>query len=254
MAQEIEEEIVQSSLDEDLELVFRQSSSITFISGKRDDGKTDFGFLLLEMAKEEGLLDKIAGNVRLHRKSEVGYIPYYDRFQEWLKTKGKKGYLLDELGKHLNRMRFMTEKSKLIMDTCQLVRKFDAHLIGIAPSEEFINRLFLNTDILDCRMKKLSRKIAMVNNYVTKQTYILDSIPSTSVPFITKDIAIFELKDPTKKGNLQELPQCCRASLLYLRHRSLRKVGKLMDLSHEEIRKLIKKHLGHLDIKVSTVN
>lgn len=238
----------------DLVHVFKQSSSITFISGKRDDGKTSFGFLLLESAKKEGLLDKIAGNVRLHAESKVEYIPYYDRLQEWFKTKGRKGFLLDELGQHLNRMRFMTEKSKLIMDTCQLVRKFDAHLIGIAPSEDFINRLFLNTDILDCYIKKLSRKIAKVNNYVTRNSYTLTDIPDTSVPFITKDIAIFELKDPTKKGNLQELPQSSRAAWLYLQHRSLRKVGRIMDLSHEEIRKLIKKHIADSNFKVSTVN
>lgn len=238
----------------DLARIFKQSSSIGFISGKRDDGKTALGFLLLETAKADGLLDKIAGNVRLHSESEVEYIPYYDRLQEWFKTKGKKGYLLDELGKHLNRMRFMTEKSKLIMDTCQLVRKFDAHLIGIAPSDDFINRLFLNTDILDYRMKKLSRKIAQVNNYVTRETYTITDIPNTNIPFITKDIAMFELKDPTKKGNLEELPQCCRASWLYLEHRSLRKVGNIMNLSHEEIRKLIKKHIQHSEIKVSTVN
>jgi len=241
-------------MEEDLARIFKQSSSIGFISGKRDDGKTALAFLLLESAKADRLLDKIAGNVRLYAESEVEYIPYYDRLQEWFKTKGKKGYLLDELGKHLNRMRFMTEKSKLIMDVCQLVRKFDAHLIGIAPSEEFINRLFLNTDILDYRMKKMSRQIAQVNNYVTRETYTITDIPNTTVPFITKDIAMFELKDPTKKGNLQELPQCCRASWLYLQHRSLRKVGNIMNLSHEEIRKLIKKHIGHSEIKVSTVN
>jgi len=146
----------------DLQRIFKQSSSIGFISGKRDDGKTSLAFLLLESAKDDGLLDKIAGNVRLSGEAEVEYIPYYDRFQDWLKTKGRKGYVLDELGQHLNRMRFMTEKSKLIMDVCQLVRKFNAHLIGIAPSEEFINKLFLNTDILDYRMKKMSRKIAKV--------------------------------------------------------------------------------------------
>jgi len=251
---EEEDKRVESSLDDDLEVVFKQSSSISFISGKRDSGKTDFAFLLLETAKHDGILEDIAGNVRLYRDSEVQYIPYYDRFKEWLRTKGKKGFLLDELGQHLNRMRFMTEKSKLILDTCQLVRKYDAHLIGVAPNAEFINRLFLNTDILDCFMVKLSRKIAKIRNYVTRQTYILDSIPRTSVPFITKDIAMFELKDPTKKGNLEELPQSARAAWLYLQHRSLRKVGNIMNLSHEEIRKLIKKHIANSQFKVSTVN
>jgi len=238
----------------DLTHIFKQSSSIGFISGKRDSGKTDFAFLLLESAKSEGFLDKIASNVRMRKICEVEYIPYYDRFQEWLKTPGRKGFVLDELGKHLNRMRFMTEKSKLIMDICQLVRKFDAHMLGVAPSAEFINRLFLNTDILDWRMEKVSRKIAKIRNYVTERTYTLTNIPGTSVPFITKDIAMFELKDPTKKGNLQELPQCCRASWLYLEHRSLRKVGRIMNLSHEEIRKLIKKHILHSEITLSSVN
>ena len=241
-------------MDKALNTIFKQSSSIGFIDGKRDSGKTDFSFLLLETAIAGGILDKIAGNVRMKYPCQVAYIPYFDRLQEWLQTPGRKGFVLDELGKHLNRMRFMTQKSKLIMDTCQLVRKYDAHLIGIAPSAEFINRLFLNTDILDYRMSKMSRKIVKVRDYVNEETYTLTELPNTTVPFITKDIAVFELCDPNKKGNLDELPLCCRASWLYLEHRSLRKVGHIMKLSHEEIRKLIKKHILHSKIKVSTVN
>lgn len=241
-------------MEVDLAAIFKQSSSISFISGKRDYGKTDFGFLLLESLHKEGILDKIAGNVRLKEPCEVEYIPYFDRFKEYLQTEGNKGYLLDELGKHLNRMRFMTQKSKLVLDVCQLVRKYDAHLIGIAPSSDYVNKLFFNTDILDCFMLKLSRKIVKVNNYVTRETYMINNIPRTTIPFITKDIAMFDLKDPTKKGKLETMPQCCRASWLYLQHRSLRKVGNIMNLSHEEIRKLIKKHIAHSDIKVSTVN
>lgn len=242
-------------MEKDLARLFKQSSSITFISGRRDSGKTDFAFQLLDTARNAGLLDKIASNVRLRKQSniEVNYIPYYDRLQVWLRTGGKKGFLLDELGKHLNRMRFMTQKSKLILDTCQLIRKYDAHLIGCAPSADLINKLFLNTDILDCYMVKTSRKIAWVSNYVTRESYTLEDIPRTRIPFITKDIATFEVKDPNFQVDTSDLPVCCRTARLFIKHRSLRKVAKIMDVSHMTVSNRLKIHEQHSDLHVETV-
>lgn len=243
-------------MNKDLQQVFKQSSSISYVCGKRDSGKTAWAHRCAEDVQNLGVIKKLATNVGQTRETDrIEYICYYDDFKQWLKTEGNKLFILDELGQHLNRMRFMTEKSKLILDVCQLVRKFDAHLIGIAPSPQFVNRLFLNTDILDCYMRKLSRKKVKVFNYVThKYGYIIYNIPNTTLPFLTKDIAMFDLKNPKRKGNLKELPLTEKAALLYAKHRSLRKVGKLLDLSHEEIRKLLNKHVQLKNYQLSTVN
>ena len=114
-------------------------------------------------------------------------------------------------------MDFLSAKSKIILKLCQLVRKYDAHLIGIAPSEALVNKLFLNTDILDAHMKKMSKKIVQVKNYVTFQVGFLTDVPDTTIPFKSKYIAQFELKDPTRKETLEVLPFPEKVAFLYIK-------------------------------------
>jgi len=242
-------------LDKLLVPIYKQSSSITFISGRRGYGKTDFAFRIGEDGLEDHFFDKIAANVELSRLDpRCILISYYNTLEEWLLTEGKKLYILDELGKEAYRMDFLSAKSKVIMKLCQLVRKYDAHLIGIAPSDTLVNKLFMNTDILDAHMVKMSKKIVQLKNYVTFKMSYLTEIPRTTIPFKTKYIAQFELKDPAKRRQLETLPYKERVALLYLKHRSLRKVGRLMDLSHEEIRKILEKYVASKDVALSTVN
>ena len=236
-------------MNDNLKRLFRQSSSVNFISGKRDSGKTDFGLLLLQTGKEIGIFDKIAANVTTHNDSTIEYICYFDRLEDWFKTKGKKAFLLDEMGKHLYRMSFMSRMTKMILGICQLVRKFDAHLIGIAPNADLVNKMFFNTDLLDCLMEKLSRKTCLVNNLaIHSRPYRIENIPRTSIKFLTKDIALFGEKDPNKaKEQFDNLPSFEQAAQLYLTHRSLRKVANIMGISHVTV-----SHL--LNTKVKKIN
>lgn len=54
-------------MNKDLEEIFKQSSSVTFISGGRDNGKTDFAFRLGEDLMELRIIDMMAGNIGLHK-------------------------------------------------------------------------------------------------------------------------------------------------------------------------------------------
>lgn len=229
-------------MNEDLKRVFKQSSSVTFISGKRDSGKTDFSLLLLEEGKKEGFFSHIASNIGTRNDPNITYIGYFDRLENWLKSPGKKAFSLDELGIHLNRMQFMTKKSFLILKVCQLVRKYDAHLIGIAPSDEYINRHFMDNEILDCYIKKTSKKSCVIKNRVTMKTYRLSGIPRTNIAFITKDIAIFEERDPNPtKQELEEIPFSQKVLLLYGKYHTTRAVGKILGVSHVTISNYLKK-------------
>lgn len=242
-------------LNEELKRIFQQSSSVSFIDGRRDSGKTAFALRIAEDALEEGITDKIAGNIRFYTPdSRYTYICYHDRAIEWLETKGKKIFLLDELGKHLYRMSFMSKMAKIILELCQLVRKYDAHLIGMAPSEAVVNKLFANTDIRDLHIHKVSRTVARIKDYVLYDIYTITDIPKTTFPFISKDPAIYDMIDPTRRGKLESLAKEGQAALLYCHLRSLRKVAARMDCSHEEVRKLLDKHVASRKISLSTVN
>lgn len=237
-------------MNDDLKRLFRQSSSVNFISGKRDSGKTDFGLLLLQTGKEAGIFDKIGANVTTRDDPNIEYICFFDRLEDWLKTPGRKAFLLDEMGKHLYRMSFMSRMTKMILGICQLVRKFDAHLIGIAPNADLVNKMFFNTDLLDCLMEKLSKKTCLVNNMAThSRPYRIEHIPRTSIRFLTKDIALFGEKDPNRgKEKLNAMPIEEKALILYAKHHNMRDTAKVMNVSAMTVSNLLKKALAKRDL------
>lgn len=217
----------------DIQKIFRQTSSVNFVSGKRGSGKTDFSLLLLQNGKEIGLFDEIAANIATRNDPSITYIGYFDRLETWLKGPGKKGFILDEMGKHLYKMSFMSKLSKVILGVCQLVRKFDAHLIGIAPSEELVNKMFFNTDILDSHMVKLSKRVCLIQNYTTETSYIIKRLPRTKIRFLTKDIAAFGLNDPAiNKEEYDSMPREQKSLILYAIHHNTRAVAKILGVSH----------------------
>jgi len=199
---------------------------------------------------ESDIFDKIASNVATYNDPVMEYIGYFDRLEDWLRTRGRKAFLLDEMGQHLYRMSFMSRMTKMILGICQLVRKFDAHLIGIAPSADLVNKLFFNTDILDCRMEKLSRKICYVDNIATRsRPYKIRNVPRTNIKFITKDIAAFEEKDPNRgKEKLDVMPSEEKALILYAKYHNMRDTGKAMGISAMMVSKLLKKALAKRDL------
>ena len=242
-------------MNECFETIFKQSSSIGFISGKRDSGKTDLALLLMERGKKEGLFGEIASNVTTRNDSSITYICYMDRLKEWLRLPGKKAFFLDELGKHLYKMRFMSTMSRTILEICQLVRKYDAHFIGAAPSADFVNKLFFNTDILDYLLKKLSRRKAVMTSYVDDFSLLLEDIPRTKVKFLTKDIAIWEMNDPKKdQEEFEGMSREEKAEKLYLIHKDLRTPAKILGVSHQTIANWIdKRNSKYKNLQVSSV-
>lgn len=246
-------------MNDDLLKVFKQSSSVSIIEGPRDSGKTDTGFRIAEELYIDEHINILAANVLVLKPlSWISHITYYDDLKDWLQRKGVKIIILDELGDHLYRMSFSSKKTKMILRICQLVRKWDAHFIGMAPSAELIVKWFKNREILDLILKKpskTSKGILNVNNKVTRRAYRIKNWPRTNISFLTKDIAPFELVNPERtKKKLNTMTAPARASLLYTKFRSLRKVGRIMDISHEEVRKLLDKHIQNQNLDLSTVN
>ena len=163
---------------------------------------------------------------------------------EWLRTSGRKLFILDEAGKHIRKLRFMTQKNILIMDIIQLIRHYDCGFIGCAPSETFIDNNFLNTDILDAKIRKLGKKTAKVYDYLARECYFLFDIFRTSVKFDSKDIAEFKMH---KRPNPDEIRECCRVALMYAEGMSTDKIAKTYDppKPRNYITRLLKKHLKH---------
>lgn len=228
-----------------LEKVYKQSSSITFISGRRDSGKTDLSLFLMEKGKEKGFFHKIAANIATHHDSRIEYICYFDRLEEWLKLPGRKAFALDELGKHLYKMAFMSKKARMILEVCQLIRKYDAHLFSCAPSAKLVNSLFLGTDLLDVFIRKTSRKKAEVNIIVNGIGFDFEDIPRTNIKFISKDIARFEMKDPTMaKEKVKAMALGKKILYLYAKLHTCRAVGDALGISAMTVSNYLKKEVA----------
>lgn len=209
-------------MEADLERLFREDSAVIMMSGRKGFGKTDFSLRLGEEALEKGFISRIATNIRTD-DPRVDSVTNMPDLKTWLAQPGKKLFGLDEAGKYLSRIRFMSNLNKMILDIIQLIRHYDAFFIAIAPNEKFIDSNYLNTDILDCRIKKISLRFAEVKNYLTYEAYTLMDIPRTSIKFWSKDIAPFSLE---KAINLDKLSIEERCAYEYGQKNSYEVIGQ----------------------------
>lgn len=229
-------------MNDDLYDLFSQESAVIMMSGGRGDGKTDMALRLGEEAHDDGLIKRIGTNMRTEDK-RVDHIGNMPDLKSWLSLRGDKYFILDEAGKVINRMRFMSTLSVTILGIIQLVRHYDAKFTGIAPSESFIDSNFLNTDILDCKIKKIGLEFAEVKNFSSREVYTLSDIERTTIRFWSKDIASFTLKKPfdTKSFSVEE--RCAEA---YSRGVSMGEIGALFEprLHRQTVARHVQKYLS----------
>lgn len=204
-----------------LNTVLQKDGFIIYIGGPKEKGKTNLALLLAEICYIFGYRKRIATNIKVESYMFEPQITDYETLDSWLQSPGRKLYILDEAGKHIKRTRFMSSKNANIMDTLQLIRHYDAGFIGIAPSERFIDSKFLDTDILDVRIKKITQKRAKIDNNLLNDSYFFNDVPPTSLKYDSKDIATFTLK---KVIPLDKLPLCCRVSQVYALEGSYQRV------------------------------
>lgn len=229
-------------MNDDLRRLFSEESAVIMMSGGKGDGKTDFALRMGEEAYEEGLIQRIGTNMRTddERVEHVGNLP---DLKSWLSLKGDKYFMLDEAGKVINRMRFMSTLSVMIMGIIQLVRHYDATFTAIAPSETFIDSNFLNTDILDCKIKKIGLEFAEVKNFLTRQVYTLGDIERTNIRFWSKDVATFTLKKPFDVKSFSPEERC---ALAYSKGMSMDTIGKSFEtpMHRQQVARSIRKYLS----------
>jgi hypothetical protein len=223
--------------------VLNQDGFVIFISGAKDQGKTNIALLLSEICWTLNLRRHIASNIWTESYMVEKQITNYQDLDAWLKTGGRKLYILDELGTHLKKMRFQSETNLLIMDTVQLIRHYDAGLIGIAPSETFIDQTFLNMDILDARLYKQSRSITRVKITKDREPYLVFHTPATSILYRSKDTATFTLKP---RRDLNTLNLCCRVAKYYAENQSYDAVIREFKFkSRKQVSEQLRKHIRH---------
>jgi hypothetical protein len=222
--------------------LLQEDGVIIFIDGRKKSGKTDFALKLAEYCYEHDLRKHVATNIKTESYMIEKQVSDLPTLKEWLLTKGKKTYVLDEAGKSLGRKRFMTNLSNEIMSIIQLIRHYDALLIGIAPSAAFVDSTFFNTDILDARIHKKNQQTARLKDILHRKSITLSNIQRTSIKFDSKDVADFTLQ---KKFRLEDLKDCCKVAQIYGETKSYKAVTEKLGLKPEQIKRLIIAHMRH---------
>lgn len=217
-------------MNPDLERLFRKDSSVLMGSGRKGSGKTDFALKLGEDAFEADLIRHMGTNIKTIDE-RIDHVTNYPHLKEWMHKKGSKYFLLDEAGKVLKRMRFMSALNLLILDIVQLARHYDCKFCAVAPSEKFIDSNYLNTDILDCKWRKLGREdfnleLCSVKNYVTYESYTLNDVERTGIQFDSKDVATFTLEAPVDMSKFSKIERC---AFEYGRRKSMDAIGQGFD-------------------------
>ena len=227
----------------DLLFVLNQDGFVIFVAGAKDQGKTNVSLLLEEICYVLNFRRNIATNIWTESYMVQKQITNYDSLQSWLEHDGtRKGFILDELGKLLKKMRFMSDLNQIIMDTVQLVRHYKCGFIGVAPSEDFIDSLFMNTDILDARLYKESRSVTRVSLVRSKQSFRVLHTPSTSIRYNSLDTATFTVHAPVV---LSDLRPCCAIAQRYAQGASYAQIERETGKNRKVIRDMILRHLKH---------
>jgi hypothetical protein len=217
---------------------------IFFVKGNKGKGKTNLALLLSEVCYGYGYRKHIATNIQC-QSFFVKQITNYPDLEHWLvTTKGKKLYILDESGQHIGRMGFMSSKNRNFMDMLQKIRHYDCGFIGIAPSEKRVDSGFLNTDILDAQIKKITLTSAKVTDYYNNDCYFLTDLPRTSIKYNSKDLALFNME---KEEDVKSMTDCCKAAKYYSLTKNYTATGKYFSppLVAEQVKRLIIKHCEH---------
>jgi hypothetical protein len=217
---------------------------IFFVKGPKGKGKTNFALLLSEVCYGYKYRLHIATNIQCESYF-IRQITNWPDLEHWLKTThGKKLYILDESGEHMARMGFMTAKNRQFMNMLQKIRHFDCGFIGIAPSEKRVDSGFLNTDILDAQIKKISLTSAKVVDNTHNLCYFFTNLPRTSIKYNSKDLALFSMEKEEDENTMQD---CCKAAKYYAQTGSLSNTGKFFSppLISTQVKRLIIEHCKH---------
>lgn len=234
------------SLDE-LIPVLKRDGFVMYISGPKERGKTDFGCLLAEICFLKDFRKKIATNIETESYMIEKQITNLPDLRKWLQEPKKKLFILDEAGLSIPKLRFMSGMNIEIMKILQMIRHYDAGFIGIAPSTKNIDSTFMNTDILDAHIKKLTKTVAHVRDYLQNESYFIEGIPRTSINFNSKHIAEFKME---KQIELSKLRQCCQIAHYYRLNHNYQLTGNIFNLDPTQVKRKLLEHLEHTELTV----
>lgn len=183
-----------SELEKLIVNIFSKGSIVTFISGRRNTGKTDLSLLISEILYDYGVMKYLSTNIKVTESDiPIGFIDNLQDLEFWCRdNRGKKLFVLDEAGKSFRRRSPLSKINIELIDNLQVLRHYSLSLLFIAPAGRYIDKTLFGTDILDLSIEKYNLKNALWFNHLVEESFMITDIPQSRVKFDTYNISTFK--------------------------------------------------------------
>lgn len=191
-------------------LFSRQIACYLAIFGRRGTGKTDLSLLIAEILAYNRIIKHFSTNIKIY-KSKFHIEPVFDLFtlKQWCKdTKGRKLFILDEIGRTVSRRTPMARLNVKVINELQILRKYKLSMIIITVDPKYTDNAVIGHDLLDGVFVKpnyQNPKLALYDDRLQKNLRSkLWAIPKTQIDFDTWDSAPFTLQPPKRKPRFKD--------------------------------------------------
>jgi len=168
---------------------------VIVICGNPETGKTDTALLLVEIAKNEGILDYFASNIQTYGQGER--ITSLEETDYWFKNQpGRKCFILDEAGVHDDTRSPLSLLNRNIRHEVFIVRKFKGHFVFVLQEIADLDT-WKHSELTGAIIKKKTFQgefSAVIKSKLYEDLLIVRDIPRTNIHFDTLDIAPFSLE------------------------------------------------------------
>jgi predicted transcriptional regulator len=186
---------------------------LAVVSGYMGKGKTDFSLKVAEWLWLDGNIKHIVGNIRVNLENSI-FAPYYYEVSTlselilhiYKHRNETKAFIFDEASIHISHRKGMSSNNMTLIHLAKLIRKLKCHFIIISQRPEGIDKDL--RELMTLHIHKESKNMAFVRELYgdSPETYYIDDITQTKIPFDTLDPAdfIFDIKD-------KDMPEIMRA-------------------------------------------
>jgi hypothetical protein len=191
---------IQKEYSEDLAFLVRRLFNqwkypVIVVYGNPETGKTDFALLMVEIAKDLGVLDSFASNINTYDTGET--ITSLEEENYWFEHQaGTKCMVLDEAGVHDDSRSPLSRLNREIRHGVFIIRKFKGHKIFILQELEDLDK-WKHSELTGAFVKKKTFEnefIASIKTRWDADLYVFRDIPKTTIPYNTLDVAPYTLE------------------------------------------------------------
>jgi len=196
-----------------LRKIYNTPASVTVVTGEWKSGKTNFSLYLSfdELKEKLGIIKKIGTNIKVFKDDKftelddrISYINNFVDLEIFLfRDKKPKVFIFDEAIKSAPSRKAMSQINTKWLEYVPELSKGKCHLIVIAQSKNYMEKLFLDPTFVRAEWRKLNKTTVILTILKpTREIHTFYDVPSTSLKFDPFRQAIWKIHPERKLQNL----------------------------------------------------